>query len=130
MIKKGLAVAVILLFIGVAFAPSINAKGIEIKDDTTEPLGIGRTIIRGFGLFPIFWEDNVTFLAIRLHLIIITNTTRTVETYWFQWITLPLNGSFYYFLGRLDIIMFYTVTIKGDFEPQYSRLGMNNLMVR
>jgi len=130
MIQKCLAVVVILLFIGVAFAQSINAKDIEIKDDTTEPLGIGRTIVRGFGLFPIFGEDNVTFLAIRLHLKIITNTTRTVETYWFQWITLPLKDFFYYSPGRLDIIMFYIAKIKGDFEPQYSRLGMNNLMVR
>ena len=91
-------------------------------------MDVDRTTIRGFGLFPIFWEDNVTFFAIRLHLIIITDTTRTVGTYWFQWITLPLNGFFCYSAGRLDIIMFYIATIKGDFEPQYSRLGINNQM--
>jgi len=34
MIKKGLAVAVILLFIGVAFAPSINAS--VVKDELVE----------------------------------------------------------------------------------------------
>jgi len=42
MIKKGLAVAVILLFIGVAFAPSINASVVEdeLVEITTEICGV------------------------------------------------------------------------------------------
>ena len=89
MLRKGLAVAVILLFIGVAFIPSINAKGIEINDDIIEPLDIGRTILRGWGLFPHHCGDNFIFFALSVHYITITGTSRTTGTIRFRWITSP-----------------------------------------
>ena len=107
MIKKGLAVAVILLFIGVAFAIPINAKDIEINDDTTEPQEIGRTIVRGMVTFPFVNDDMITFFALNVKIINITGTERNIERWQFEWITLPENivilyRTFFIFY-RLDI---------------------------
>ena len=127
MFRKGLAVAVILLFIGVALLPSITAHDTEINDDITEPLDVGRQIIRGLGFFPITDGDYITFFVIRLKVFSFTEWEYT--TYYYQWVTFPLH-LFSYQTGRFNIIMFYRTTIKGDFQPEFSRLGMNNLMVR
>ena len=89
MLKKGLAVAVILLFIGLALVPSSHAKDKEICDDTIEPLDIGRIILRGFLIFPFYHDDMITFFAIRVHYIIITGTERTTDIWFFEWVTLP-----------------------------------------
>ena len=127
MIKKGLAVAVILLFIGVAFAPSINAKDKEIKDDTTEPLDVGRTIIRGFGMFPIYWGDNVTFFAIRLSFIVINGTDRETVTIRLRWITLPKDMVPLHTFGLFRVwIYIFGVPFNGSFEPPDNIMKITN----
>ena len=127
MIKKGLAVAVILLFIGVAFAIPINAKDIEIKDDKIEPLDVGRWIIRGSGLFPIFWGDNVTFFARHLHIIIITGTQRDVVTISKRWITLPKDIVPLYIFPLYRLIYIFLLYV-GGFEPPDNIMMLNNEM--
>ncbi len=102
--KKGLAVAIILLFIGLALAPSINAKGIEIKDDTTEPLDVGRFRIRGFGLFPRYSGENVTLFALRLVYSMINATESETGIYSLKRITLPINNIQY--VGRFNIVIY------------------------
>jgi len=104
MLKKGLAVAVILLFVGVAFAPSINANDKEINDDTTEPLDVGRFRIRGFGLFPRYSGENVTFFAVRLFYSMVNGTERITGVFWLKRITLPINNIQY--VGRFNIVIY------------------------
>ena len=89
MLKKGLAVAVILLFIGVALVPSITATDKEKNDNLTEPLDFGRIILRGFLIFPFYHCDMFTFFAIRVHYTIITGTERTTGEWSREWVTLP-----------------------------------------
>ena len=105
MLKKGLAVAVILLFIGVAVAPSINATDKEINDNTTEPLDFGRTIIRGFGLFPHFSGDNLTFFYLNF------------KSDLFGWITLRIAGSGFRIIGPFNIIIYvFGASFKGGID--------------
>ena len=112
MFRKCLAVAVILLFIGVAFAPSINAKDIEIKDDTTEPLDVGRSMIRGFGLFPRYSGENVTFFALRTSYIMINSTERTIGVCWLKRITLPRSTIVH--VGPFNIVIYVCGTFRGN----------------
>lgn len=58
---KILPIIVVVLFFSIAIVPSINAIDNNINDDTTKSLDLGRIIIRGFGLFPHFNGDNLTF---------------------------------------------------------------------
>ena len=108
MIRKGLAVAVILLFIGVAFTSSINAKDIEIKDNTTEPLDVDRTIVRGMVTFPFVHDDMITFFALSVHITNITGTEKTIDRWRFEWITLPENIVILY----RTFFIFYRIDIK------------------
>ena len=112
MLKKGLAVAVILLFIGVAFAPSTNAKDIEIKDDTTKPLDIGRSMIRGFGVFPRYSGENVTFFALRLSYVMINSTERTIGVCWLKRITLPRSTIVH--VGPFNIVIYVWGVFRGN----------------
>jgi len=112
MIKKGLAVAVILLFIGLALAPSINANDKEINDDTTEPLDIGRSRIRGFGLFPRYSGENVTFFALRLSYMMINSTERTIGVCWLKRITLPRSTIVH--VGPFNIVIYVCGVFRGN----------------
>ena len=116
MFKKGLAVAVILLFIGVAFTPSINAKDEEINDDTSEPLDIGRFMFRGFGLFPRYSGENVTFFALRLSYMMINSTERIIGVCWLKRITLPRSTIVH--VGPFNIVIYVWGAFRGNpFEP-------------
>ena len=129
MLRKGLAVAVILLFIGVAFIPNVSAYDKEINDDIIEPLDIGRTIIRGFGLFPIFWGDNVTFFAIRLSFIVINGTDMETVTIRLRWITLPKDMVPLHTFGLFRMLIYiFGVPFNGSFEPPDSLMRLNNQM--
>ena len=112
MLRKGLAVAVILLFIGVAFAPTINAKDVEIKDDTIEPLDISRNGIRGFGLFPRYSGENVTFFAVRLSYTMINGTERETGVYSLKRITLPRNTIVH--VGPFNIVIYVWGVFRGN----------------
>ena len=105
MIKKGLAVAVILLFIGVAFIPNVSAYDKEINDDIIEPLDIGRTIIRGFGLFPHFSGNNLTFFYLNF------------KSDLFGWITLRIANQGFMLIGPFNIIIYvFGASFKGGIE--------------
>ena len=77
--KKSLAVAVILLFIGVAFAPSIHA---DSKSETMEI--IDRGYFRGLFFKP--RDNNKGWLAI--HLVVVYNLSSNPQrdVYWFKWL--------------------------------------------
>jgi len=126
--KKGLAVAVILLFIGVAFTSSINATDKEINDDIIEPLDIGRFMVRGFGLFPHYHGDNFTFFALRCHYITITGTSRTTGTFHFRWISIPKPclGFIKYGLFRISFYFIFH-SFKSDEIPD-NLMRLNNQM--
>jgi len=125
MFRKGLAVAVILLFIGLALAPSINAKDIEIKDDTIEPLDIGRFMVRGFGLFPRYSGENVTFFALRLSYMMINGTERTIGVCWLKRITLPRSTIAH--VGPFNIVIHVWGFLRGNpFEPPDSIMKISN----
>jgi len=129
MFRKGLAVAVILLFIGVAFIPNVSAYDKEINDNTTEPLDVGRSAIRGFGLFPHYHGDNFTFFALRCHYIIITGTSRTTGTIHFRWISTSMPFV-HYKEGLLGILIYvFGTRLDDDFEPPYSIMKINNQMI-
>jgi hypothetical protein len=131
MLRKGLAVAVILLFIGVAFIPNVSAYDKEINDDTTKPLDIVRTAISGFGLFPISWGGNVTFFALRCHIRIINLSSREIERYTirFKWITISEDGINYFPVGIFRIFLYCFIgTLGDDFEPPDSIMRLNNQM--
>jgi len=86
LIKKGVAVAVILLFIGLAFVPSINAN---TEPETTDIFD--RAIIWGIILFPHLGRPvylDIKFFAICLWIMNMSPTNRTEDVYWFKWVTL------------------------------------------
>jgi len=112
MFRKGLAVAVILLFIGVAFIPNVSADDREINDDTTEPLDIGRSMIRGFGLFPRYSGENVTFFALRLSYMMINSTERTIGVCWLKRITLPRSTIVH--VGPFNIVIYVCGVFRGN----------------
>jgi len=119
MLRKGLAVAVILLFIGVALAPSINATDKkEINDNVAEPLDIGRGTIRGWILFPHHCGDNFTFFALRCHYITINGTIRKTGTITLRWITLRstmIGGSNW--VGPFNMLHYiFGMTFKGRID--------------
>jgi len=95
--------------------------------NTTEPLDVGRWIIRGSGLFPIFWGDNVTFFAINLSIIIITGTQRDVVTISKRWITLPKDIVPLYIFPLYRLIYIFLLYV-GDFEPPDNIMMLNNEM--
>ena len=125
MLRKGLAVAVILLFIGVAFIPNVSADDREINDDRTEPLDIGRSMIRGFGLFPRYSGENVTFFALRLSYMMINSTERTIGVYSLKRITLPRSTIVH--VGPFNIVIYVWGAFRGNpFEPPDSFMKISN----
>ncbi len=125
--KKGLAVAVILLFVGVASLPSITAHDMEINDDTTEPLDVGRILIRGFGFIPKYSGDNITFFAIKFQYPNGTILDYEMETIWFRWITVPIFTIQFFYQGSFFIYYIWSVKI-GHFEPPDNIMRTNNQM--
>ena len=129
MLRKGLAVAVILLFIGVAFIPNVSAHDKEINDNKAEPLDIGRTILSGTGLFPFFWGDYFIFFARMCHYMIITGTSRTTGTFRCRWVTIPKDFLGYYKIGPFNIyIIYFPIWFSDGFEPPDNIMRTNNQM--
>ena len=79
--------------------------GKPVNDDTTEPLDIGRTIIRGFGLFPHFNGDNLTFFYLNF------------KSDLFGWITLRIANPGFMIIGPFNIIIYvFGASFKGGIE--------------
>ena len=86
LIKKGVVVVVIVLFIGLAFVPSINAN---TEPETTD-IDFG-AYIRGIILFPHFVRPiylDIKFFAICLWVLNRDPANITLDVYWFKWVTL------------------------------------------
>ena len=110
MLKKGLAIFVILIFLGTIYIPNAIAYDRNINNDLIKPTDlIGRGIYRGFGLFPFYHGDNVTFLAIMFRCTIFTATEMQTYTFILKWITLPRNfvHNFFIFNKLIYYIGFY-----------------------
>jgi hypothetical protein len=102
---KWFALLGLVLFLGVAIAPSINAYDL-IEEDTTDSI-FGWILFRGLYLLPSTSGDNITFFAILFHYTEVTGMEIFPSFYFMEWVTLSKSSLVGYGSIQLPLGLYY-----------------------